>query len=715
MVSDGTHNDESKLNTSKAIGIDLGTTYSCVCAYRNGELSVISNAEGNRITPSIVAFDDEGGRIIGTTAEHRLTSNPDKVVYDVKRLIGRGYDAPVLASSIKKWPFKVVRWDHNTRRPTDVPAKPDAVDNIKISIPEQNNNVHYYDPIEISGHVLGYMKKAAEAVLNDNVTTAVITVPAHFNDNQKEKTKLAATVAGFKEVRLLNEPTAAALSYAYDKMKRKEATREEQVLVFDLGGGTFDVSILRFEPPTDGGSIAEVLNTEGDTFLGGVDFDNQLYEHCLEMFIKKNPTINKNDITDRAKRRLRMACEKAKRNLSSAASSPVEVECFHVQLNLSVNVTRVLFNKLCEKHFKRCIDKVRGCLLGLEGGDVSYTSDGYLAPQCLTQQAENLIQQGIRKIDRVIVVGGSSRILKIQEMLASLFGENKLDRSAHPDEAIARGAAYQAALISGGTKLDTECPLLLLDATPLHISIETLGGVATTIIPKNTIRPCTKSEVFSTAADNQTSVTINIYEGLASMVANNNLIGSFNLTGIAPAKRGIPQIEVTCDIDNSGILVVTARDKNSDKKEQLTVSNENRKTTPEQVQEMINKYEQFQEADKIKKEAVEAKNEYETLLFTITDQFAILKPELEKQGKTSEIQSIESEIDSHNNWLSNHPNATKEEYDVKKSELNDLLKRMSPTGPQMNNIDPSQYANKDAGSTAGYDSGYDEPKVDEVD
>ncbi|ELA46589.1 hypothetical protein VCUG_01919 [Vavraia culicis subsp. floridensis] len=686
--------------TSKAIGIDLGTTYSCVCAYRNGELEVISNEEGARITPSIVAFDDEGNIVIGTAAEHRLTSNPDKVVYDVKRLIGRGYDSPVLESSIKKWPFRVVRWDNDRNSTTDRPAKSDAVDNIRIEI-MKGGKVMHYDPMEISGYVLGFLKRAAEAVLNSGVTTAVITVPAHFNDNQKEKTKMAAEIAGFKNVRLLNEPTAAALSYAYDKMRRKEANKEETVLVFDLGGGTFDVSILKFEPPSESGAIAEVLNTEGDTFLGGVDFDNVLFEHCLALFLKQNPSVKKEEIKDRAKRRLRMACEKAKRNLSAMNSTTIEIECLHSDLGLCTSITRALFNSLCMKYFRRCMDRVKGCLLGLAKVKPDYTSEGFLTAASAANTSA--INDAIAQVDRVIVVGGSSRIVKIREMLAEIFGEHKLDFSVHPDEAIARGAAYQAALISGGTSLDVECPLLLLDTVPLNISIETLGGVATNIIKKNTVIPTAKTEVFSTASDNQTSVTINIYEGLGEMVEHNNLIGSFNLCGITPARRGMPQIEVTCDVDNNGILVVTAREKGSNKSEKLTVSNSNRKTTPEQLEEMHKKHKEFEEADRKKKENVSAKIEYEAMLYQLNEKVA----EVPDQNVKS---SLETSLKQHQEWLDAHPNADKDEYVTKKDELMGLLQQVagSAQGAAPGGFDASNFGGAPPHSTT-------EPKVDEVD
>ncbi|KRH94189.1 Molecular chaperones HSP70/HSC70, HSP70 superfamily [Pseudoloma neurophilia] len=699
--------DNSK-KSSKAIGIDLGTTYSCVCAYRNGELTVISNTEGHRITPSIVAFDEDGGRIIGTTAAHRLSTHPEKVVYDVKRLIGRGYDSTILASSIKKWPFKIVRWDHNKKGPTDIVAPSSTVDNIKIAIPkmDQNNNLTYmyHDPMEISSYILGNLKEAAEQVLGEKVTFAVITVPAHFNDNQKDKTRIAAQIAGFKEIRLLNEPTAAALSYAYDKSKRSEPQKEEKVLVFDLGGGTLDVSVVKFEPPTEGGSIAEVLNTDGDTFLGGVDFDNKMYEHCLQRFLQKNKKENltEESIQHRAKRRLRTACEQAKRFLSTSNTAHVEVECFHGTLNLSETITRVMFDKMNELYFNQCMARVKGCLLGLKNIKVEYDDQKLLRPECLTGQNLTLLNEAKNEIDRVIVVGGSSRIIKLQEMLEEIFGKNKLDKSAHPDEAIARGAAYHAALVSGGTALDEECPMLLLDTVPLNISIETLGGVATTLIKKNTIRPCTKTEVFSTAADNQTSVTINIYEGLGSMVSSNNIIGSFNLTGIAPAKRGVPQIEVTCDVDNNGILVVSAKDRSSNKSEQLTVSNENRQTTPEQVEEMINKFKEYEKVDQEKREAVDAKNEYEQMLYGLSDQLEQMKPQFESQGRQNDYKDLDKTIKSHMDWIHSNPNASKADYENKKTELTELMKRFGGAAP------PPHGGSEGFGHTTG-------SKVDEVD
>lgn len=697
--------EEKKSNTSGTIGIDLGTTYSCVYAYRNGDLNAIVNKEGDRTTPSVVAFEDDGSRLVGSSACHKLTSNPEKVVYDAKRLIGRGYDNKVLASSIKKWPFKLVRWDSATQKPTNTPAAEDAIDNMKIEITDSNNNPRYYDPIEISGAVLGSLKKSAEDFFSHPVEKAVITVPAHFGDNQKIKTKQAAMIAGFKEenIRLLNEPTAAAISHVYDRIhsKNKKSSKEEKVLVFDLGGGTFDVSLISFEMhPTDG-TITEVLNTGGDTFLGGVDFDNAMYDHCLKMFINKNkskhPELSEDAIKIRSRRRLRVACEKAKRVFMNSKSTTVSVECFYGDLNLNETITLALFEMLCDKYFKKCLDIVKGCLLGYKNQKVEFKSDGLLNPSCLNQVALSSIDEAKNEIDRVLLVGGSSRIPKIEKMLREFFG-NKIDKSSNPDEAIARGAAYHAALIFGDNNLESECPMLLLDSVPLNISIETLGGIATTIIEKNTTFPYQGQQVFSTAADNQTSVSINIFEGLSEMVKDNNQIGEFTLTGIAPAKRGIPQIEVTCDVDASGLLTVTAKDKASNIEKSLQVSNDSRKISADDIEKMTQRYKEFEAQDKIAKQRAEAKNNFDSMLYQATETLSTSKPQFDAANRQNDFNDLQSQINQFNEWSVNNPEASLEAYQQKTTELTNLLKNISQPG---------------AGPAAS--EPMDGPKVDEVD
>ncbi|EPR79983.1 Hsp70 protein [Spraguea lophii 42_110] len=690
----------SEKKQSSAIGIDLGTTYSCVAGFVGGELTVFPNQDGLRTTPSIVAFEKEGRRLIGSAAAYKRTANPKSVVYDAKRLIGREFDDKTVEKFRKNWSFELVRWDKENNKETNIPSAQQGADNIRIAVPEDNNNKKYYDPVEISSYILTYLAAAAKDKLRTDVKSIVVTVPAHFNDNQREKTKLAAEIAGFTQVRLLNEPTAAAMAYGYGRAKDDKGRKDgETVLVFDLGGGTFDVSILKFEPPTEEGSIAEVLKTDGDTALGGADFDNSLFDHCIATFLKQNPPIKETQISDKAKRRLRNACENAKRTLTTATITNIELDYFVGEESFSIDVSRGMFENICGSYFKRCMEKVKGCLLELGGGKADYMNDGSVK---ISSSDNNLINKARDMIDNVVVVGGSSRIPKVLELLEEFFGKQKINHSLHPDEAIALGAAYQAALLEGDTDLDDRGNILLLDATPLTISIETAGGIATPMIPKCSTIPTSKTQVFTTYSDNQPSVTISICEGERSSFGDNNLLGRFNLDGIPPAPRGVPQIEVKCEIDNNGILKVTAKDLSTSNTQHLTVTNMRGRHSEEDVKRMVEEAKKHEEADKKHVEKVNSRNNLEQTIHSVKS--VLEKGQLEQNVK----EGILKDLKEHEDWLLMTPNAEKQEYDTRLKQVQDIMAKYIPQGGQ-----PGGFPGQPQGGPTGPSA--DGPSVEEVD